>query len=561
MEGTKLLKYVREANLLKRVFMQKSTPIATKIIGEIIIEQKLVRLGIVFSSNFPHELPVVQFLNYMDYPLISHVFSMGVVCFADVDSVIIRTDEPIAVVHDVIQLAIDTITKGFNGITTDDLLNDFELYWKEKATVGMDAIISPSIKPKYIYQIENCFGDSKVALTDFFQKQDTSVNIENLRCTEHILIPITNTKLLRPRFWTSNTNIYEFLFAILHNLLPDELRNLLIMLNHSINSTVVFQLSLPNDYYCFVGLQLTPFIGSKEHPLINKLYSKSTSIFIKRKDKAFLLERAGGNLKLQNKRVILVGCGSVGSYIAQEIAKTGIQELVLIDYDVFEANNLYRHTLGLHKNLQKSKVDALKEKLTKEVPFIKIQTFNSRIETIIDDENKHQNLNFGAYDLVIVATGNPNTNFELNKYFLQDHEGLPVLYTWLDPYGIGGHTLVSNNKNEGGCYRCLYNEQLHNETSFVAPNQKFTKSLSGCSGYFVPFSALDANQVALQTIRVAIRVLLEEEQDNPIVSWKGDATSFLGKGFQLSSRYQQSTEKLLQEKYGYKKEHCTVCGK
>ena len=165
---------------------------------------------------------------------------------------------------------------------------------------------------------------------------------------------------MKPRYWTSETNIYELLFATLYSLPPDQLRNLLVMLNHSINSTVVFQLSLPNGYYCFIGLGLTPLFRSKAHPLINKLYSRSTSIFIKRQDKAFLLERAGGDLKLQSKRVVLVGCGAVGSYIAQEIAKTGIQELVLIDHDKFEANNLYRHTLGLHKNLQKSKVEALK---------------------------------------------------------------------------------------------------------------------------------------------------------------------------------------------------------
>lgn len=557
MEGTKLLKYVRDLDLLKNVEIKKTTTNDTNIIGEVRIGGKLVRLVIVFPPEFPKILPIIQFLNYIDYPLISHVFPSGAVCFADIDSVIIRTDEPIAVIRDVIKLAIDTITKGFDESTKDDLLNDFELYWRAKATETMEAILTPSNKPKHIYQIENCFGDSKAALTDFFQKHHADVNIKNLLCTEHILVPITATQFLRPRFWTSDTNIYELLFATLYSLPPDQLRNLLIMLNHSINSTVIFQLSLPNDYYCFIGIQLTPLFGSKEHPLINKSYSRSTSIFIKRQDKAFLLERAGGNLKLQSKRVLLVGCGAVGSYIAQEIAKTGIQELVLIDHDKFEANNLYRHTLGRHKNLQKSKVEALKEKLTKEIPFIEIETFDARVEELIDQ----QKLDFGAYDLVIVATGDPNTNFYMNQYFLQHHKGLPVLYTWLDPYGIGGHTLVSNNQGKTGCYHCLYDDQLHNEASFAAPNQKFTKSLSGCSGYFVPFSALDANQVALQTIRVANRVLLEEEQDNPIVSWRGDATSFLDKGFEVSSRYNQSTKMLLKNQYGYKKKHCTVCGK
>ena len=157
MEGTKLLKYVRDLDLLKNVEIKKTTTNDTKIIGEVRIGGNLVRLAIVFPLEFPDKLPMVQFVNYIHYPLISHVFPSGAVCFADVDSVIIRTDEPIAVIHDVIQLAIDTITKGFNGTTTDDLLNDFELYWKEKATARMEAILTPSNKPKHIYQIEKLF--------------------------------------------------------------------------------------------------------------------------------------------------------------------------------------------------------------------------------------------------------------------------------------------------------------------------------------------------------------------------------------------------------------------
>lgn len=551
MEGTKLLKHVKDLNLLKRVAIEKIASKETRIVGEVSIDEKLVRLAIVFPSEFPHKLPIVQFVNYIDYPLISHVFPSGAVCFADIDSVIIRSDEPIAIIRDVIKLSIDTITKGFDGSTKDDLLNDFELYWCKKSLVNMYSIINPSQKLKYIYCKGNVVGDTKADITTFFDKVGIDNKNEKSSFTQGLLIPVRNSQPMAPEKWEPYVNKWQVIAAIQKSLSTTEWRDLGLMLKALPYRLVVLQLFLPNGSYCFIGIE------NGSSLFVEHFWSQIIPICMERQDKAFLLERAGGNLELQTKRVVLVGCGAVGSYIAQEIAKIGIQELVLIDDDQFEANNLYRHTLGLHQNLRKSKVTALKEKLTKEIPFIEIQAFDSKIETLI----KQQVLDFDAYDLVIVATGNPNTNFELNKYFLQNHKGLPILYTWLDPYGIGGHTLVSNNKKKRGCYYCLYDEDLHNEASFATPNQKFTKSLSGCSGYFVPFSALDANQVALQTIRVAIRVLLEEEQDNPIFSWKGDATSFLEKGFQVSLRYQQSTEELLQNQYGYKKEGCDVCGK
>jgi molybdopterin/thiamine biosynthesis adenylyltransferase len=46
-------------------------------------------------------------------------------------------------------------------------------------------------------------------------------------------------------------------------------------------------------------------------------------------NKERIIPRSGADISLQNKKVLLVGCGSVGSQIANQLASTGIGHLTL----------------------------------------------------------------------------------------------------------------------------------------------------------------------------------------------------------------------------------------
>jgi len=59
-------------------------------------------------------------------------------------------------------------------------------------------------------------------------------------------------------------------------------------------------------------------------------------------------------LVLGEKKVAVVGCGSVGSKIAASLARAGVARFVLVDHDVFLPGNIVRNDLdwravGVHK--------------------------------------------------------------------------------------------------------------------------------------------------------------------------------------------------------------------
>ena len=50
---------------------------------------------------------------------------------------------------------------------------------------------------------------------------------------------------------------------------------------------------------------------------------------------------------MQEKRAIILGCGSVGSLVALELARSGVSHFLLCDADIVEYHNICRHQCGI----------------------------------------------------------------------------------------------------------------------------------------------------------------------------------------------------------------------
>lgn len=67
--------------------------------------------------------------------------------------------------------------------------------------------------------------------------------------------------------------------------------------------------------------------------------------------------------KLFRSRVAVVGCGGLGGYVLEELARLGIGTIVAIDPDVFEEHNLNRQILSSPAVLGDGKVDCARARL------------------------------------------------------------------------------------------------------------------------------------------------------------------------------------------------------
>lgn len=67
--------------------------------------------------------------------------------------------------------------------------------------------------------------------------------------------------------------------------------------------------------------------------------------------------------KLQNATVMVVGCGAVGSFAIEALARTGIGHIILIDFDRVEESNINRQIFALHSTLGRSKTATARERI------------------------------------------------------------------------------------------------------------------------------------------------------------------------------------------------------
>ena len=65
---------------------------------------------------------------------------------------------------------------------------------------------------------------------------------------------------------------------------------------------------------------------------------------------------------MMDKCAFMLGCGSVGSLVALELARAGVGTFVLIDNDIVEYHNLCRHQCGVHE-VGSFKVDVMKKRI------------------------------------------------------------------------------------------------------------------------------------------------------------------------------------------------------
>jgi len=75
-------------------------------------------------------------------------------------------------------------------------------------------------------------------------------------------------------------------------------------------------------------------------------------------------------LRLFQSRVAVIGCGGLGGYILEELARLGVGQLMAIDPDCFEEHNLNRQLLSSPWHLGKAKVSVAAERIRQVNPAV-----------------------------------------------------------------------------------------------------------------------------------------------------------------------------------------------
>ena len=145
---------------------------------------------------------------------------------------------------------------------------------------------------------------------------------------------------------------------------------------------------------------------------MNKNLKKSQ---IERYSRQLVLKNIGakGQEKILSAHILIVGVGGLGCPAAENLVRSGIGNIGLIDDDIVGLSNIHRQSLFDTKDVNKSKVIVAKRKLKAINPNTKIKTYKKRLN------NKNIKEIIKNYDLIIDGSDNFETKFLLNDICLK----------------------------------------------------------------------------------------------------------------------------------------------
>ena len=103
--------------------------------------------------------------------------------------------------------------------------------------------------------------------------------------------------------------------------------------------------------------------------------------------------------KLNKSTVMVVGCGAVGSFAAEALARSGVGCIILVDFDVVEESNINRQLFALNSTIGMAKVDVAAARIHDINPDVNI----TAIKAFFDKNSEidvHPNFVIDAIDTV-----------------------------------------------------------------------------------------------------------------------------------------------------------------
>lgn len=174
-------------------------------------------------------------------------------------------------------------------------------------------------------------------------------------------------------------------------------------------------------------------------------------------DKSNLYTRSKGLIEvgaLEKKSVLIIGLGSGGATIAVELAKAGVGNFVLVDFDRLELHNISRHIAGVNE-LGRLKTNIVRDAILSKNPYANITTYPI---DMLSDMPLTERLVMET-DLVIAATDSLSSRYVLNALIIK-HKKVG-LFGRAVTRAEGGDVL--RVRPGGPCYACLKGSQWYTQ--------------------------------------------------------------------------------------------------
>ncbi|KXG09106.1 putative adenylyltransferase/sulfurtransferase MoeZ [Anoxybacillus sp. P3H1B] len=505
-----------------------------------------VNLLISLPFNFPDSFPKVKLDEHSFkklYPL-PHLSKYKTLCLFDNVLASPNPANPLGVIDATIQKAKEVLTKGVLKQNFQDYIDEFETYWGEDSKGSYLSIVEPSEAPKEVYLVPFTYANWHQQGIFANQKSDAISWVQNLGGTvrgEEIakVLYIPLSKPMQFPFPKNNKDIYHLLKD--NKLAIQALSEYLTKRKRP--TKVLFSMQSDGDYSWGGWEHLPPmkkvvlkykgrkriktsmngFRKDSQHgllELIREFPKREIAKYSVEDVRAVRLKKRGGDGKTENHglKIVIIGCGALGSHIAQSMLDIGIEHLLLVDYDILSFENINRHLCGA-SDVGQYKTEAVKSKLRKHYPTSQIHVYNGNVLSLLASSPNVLN----SYDLIIVAISHFPTELRLNQLQMQSLINKPMLHVWVEPYLAGGHAIWINPEDKIHL-KTTFDESGAYKYQILKDGNKYTKKELGCNTSYVPYGVLELKRFIFDLMLFIKQQLNTEPRRSKVFTWLGNIT-------------------------------------
>lgn len=538
---------------------------------DLTIDDQKIKIAVGFNDSWKIRLFDFYVVDYKNgFPFIPHVESTGRLCAIDLEGLLIENTEDSFrhLLSECVERVVDVLAKGLSGENRIDFIKEFDSYWSYlpgyELAVGDMPIGTTASRIKYILPVKERRSHKVSSVDECFMRAGTERALESWKWSGTVhngcYFEITPDELVYPPDPAVGITV-EYCNALLSQVALKNARRVLDKGNR--NPVVFIGIHENNETFVLIGFRVTGGrVIVNEDSLILSEGSVVNPIAVERRDRKFLMSREEeSNINnLEGKKYLLIGCGSIGGYLADLLAKAGCTDITLVDGDNFKAENIFRHILG-KESIGKNKARVLKDHLTTSIPEIKVDSFNGTIEQAIAKKTIHPE----DYDVIISATGSHVVNRWINLYACSHHLNADFLYVWNEPLDIGCHALYLRSRfweNPTSCYESIISKSetgIFDQSAYCEKNQVVSRNQTGCGSSYIPYGSDASLHSALLAMDLLKRVSDDRITNTVILSEKGSGYYFKQAGLKTSDVY-DAQESLIEEKnldcFGRK---CSLC--
>jgi molybdopterin/thiamine biosynthesis adenylyltransferase len=493
------------------------------------------QLLVLLDPDFPYSLPRFVLEGRGDLLNTPHVEASGKLCIKG-DNAPADTLSPVRIVEYLYHEALCLVTGNENGENNDDFIADFDAYWRR--TTNNFTVIRTWLLPTHASRTVSLW-----AAKQFLFVADSNEDA-NLWLNNRYGITERRTFKEAALIWLNNLpepdqypNSAHDARKLIQQSSPDGIQVFdRLMAEMDKDAVVIFSGERGTGYVVQVALLI-------ENPRVFRGGPKSTAqqvikgfrpgrappqILANRRtaqraetqqvDAWRTRLRPGDVEKLVEKRVSIIGCGSLGSGVAKLLLQSGLGHIRLVDPETFSFANVARHELGAD-SFGQYKATALVEKFKPMYPHIRELSAEPKSwQTALRDNHSL----FADVDLVLSLIANWNAESALNDLQRSGTGELnsTIIYGWLEEQAAASHAVAIDRV--GACLRCGFTSTGSVRTPVTTWQEAKD---TGCAAPTSAYGAIELAPAQALVAALAIDVLLDRAAPPVHRVWLGNRNS------------------------------------